>query len=296
MDAVESADPADELLRTISADRSVSVRVLSATHLVGEAARRHATSPTATVALGRALMGTLLLASEAQDGERVQVRIRGDGPIGTILVTASSEGDVRGYVVHPDAQVPPLTDRFDVAGAVGKGTLSVERNHPSWKQPYSGVVPLVSGEIARDFAQYLLDSEQKPSAVALGVQLGADGGVVAAGGYLVQALPGAAEGTLDALERRVSALRGPSSALRGGTSAEGLLDRLVGGLGTDEVARTQPRFACPCSDRRVLAALVLLGVDELRQIVDDGETVEVRCAFCAERRQVAPEAVARLLA
>ncbi len=287
---------ADELLRTISADRSVSVRVLSATHLVREAARRHTTSPTATVALGRALMGTLLLASEAQDGERVQVRIRGDGPLGSILATASSEGDVRGYVVRPDAQVPPLEDRFDVAGAVGKGTLSVERNHPSWKQPYSGIVPLVSGEIARDFAQYLLDSEQKPSAVALGVQLGAAGDVVAAAGYLVQALPGAADGTLDALERRVDALRGPSALLRGGTSAEGLLDRLVGGLGMDEVARAQPRFACPCSDRRVLAALLLLGAEELRQIAASGETLEVRCAFCAELRRIAPEAIARLLA
>ena len=296
MTAPEPADATDALLRTISADRSVSVRVLSATHLVGEAARRHATSPTATVALGRALMGTLLLASEAQDGERVQVRIRGDGPIGTILATASSDGDVRGYVVHPDAQVPPLADRFDVAGAVGKGTLSVERNHPSWKQPYNGIVPLVSGEIARDFAQYLLDSEQKPSAVALGVQLGADGGVVAAGGYLVQALPGAADGTLDALERRVDALRGPSALLRDGASAEGLLDRLVGGLGRDDVARIRPRFACPCSDRRVLAALMLLGADELRQLATDGETVEVRCAFCARQRRITPEVVARLLA
>lgn len=291
----EAEQTTDALLRTISADRSVSVRVLSATHLVAEAARRHATSPTATVALGRALMGTLLLACEAQDGEHVQVRIRGDGPIGTILATASSEGDVRGYVVHPDVQVPPRADRFDVAGAVGKGTLAVERNHPSWKQPYRGVVPLVSGEIARDFAQYLLDSEQKPSAVALGVQLGADGGVVAAGGYLVQALPGAADGTLGALERRVLALRGPSMLLRGGASAEGLLDRLVGGLGTEEVARTRPRFTCPCSDRRVLAALMLLGREELCQIADEGEDVEVRCAFCAESRRIPPEAVARLL-
>ena len=236
--------PPDELVRTISADGGVSVRVLAATRLVQEAARRHETSPTATVALGRALMGTLLLASEAQDGERVQVRIRGDGPIGTILVTASSEGDVRSYAVHPDVALAPIGDRFDVAGAVGEGTLAVERNHPSWKQPYSGIVPLVSGEIARDFAHYLLESEQKRSAVALGVQLGSDGEVAAAGGYLVQALPEA----LDAVERRV------------------------------------------------LAVLTLLGPDELREIVERGETVEVRCAFCAEVRHIAPAQVAQQIA
>jgi molecular chaperone Hsp33 len=288
--------PPDELVRTISADGGVSVRVLAATRLVQEAARRHETSPTATVALGRALMGTLLLASEAQDGERVQVRIRGGGPIGTILVTASSEGDVRGYAAHPDVVLPPAGDHFDVAGAVGEGTLSVERNHPSWKQPYSGIVPLVSGEIARDFAHYLLESEQKRSAVALGVQLGPDGEVAAAGGYLVQALPEARPEALDAVERRVHALLHPSQLLRDGVTAGGLLDRLVGGLGTGEVARVEPRFHCPCDERRVLAALTLLGPDELREIVERGETVEVRCAFCAAVRHIEPAKIAQRIA
>lgn len=286
----------DALVRTISADGGLSVRVLAATRLVQEAARRHGTSPTATVALGRALMGTLLLASEAQDGERVQVRIRGDGPLGAILVTASSDGDVRGYVARPDVVLPPVGDRFDVAGAVGAGTLAVERNHPSWKQPYSGIVPLVSGEIARDFAHYLLESEQKRSAVALGVQLGPECEVAAAGGYLVQALPGASAEALAVIERRVQALLQPSALLREGASAEGLLDRLVGGLGAAPVARLEPRFHCPCDERRVLAALTLLGPDELRDIVTRRETVEVRCAFCAEVRRIAPAAVARLVA
>lgn len=286
----------DALVRTLSADGGVSVRVLAATRLVQEAARRHATSPTATVALGRALMGGLLLASEAQDGERVQLRIRGDGPLGSILVTASSEGDVRGYAVHPDVALAPIGDRFDVAGAVGEGTLAVERNHPSWKQPYSGIVPLVSGEIASDLAHYLLESEQKRSAVALGVQLGPAGEAVAAGGYLVQALPEASPSALDAIERRVQALVQPSALLRDGVTAEGLLDRLVGGLGAGAVARVVPRFHCPCDERRVLAALSLLGPDELRDIVERGETVEVRCAFCAEIRRVAPARVAQLIA
>jgi molecular chaperone Hsp33 len=157
-------------------------------------------------------------------------------------------------------------------------------------------VPLVSGEIARDLAHYLLESEQKRSAVALGVQLGPGGEVAAAGGYLVQALPEASASALDAIERRVQALLQPSALLRDGVTAEGLLDRLVGGLGAAPVARVTPRFYCPCDERRVLAALTLLGADELRDIVARRETVEVRCAFCAETRRIEPEAVARLVA
>jgi molecular chaperone Hsp33 len=286
----------DELVRTLSADRSVSVRVLAATNLVREAARRHQTSPTATVALGRALMGALLLATEGQDGERLQLRIRGDGPLGSILVTASSRGDVRGYAAHPAVDVPPRGRRFDVGAAVGPGTLFVERNHPSWKQPYGGIVPLVTGEIARDLAHYLLESEQKPSAVALGVQLGPDGGVEAAGGYLVQKLPDATDGALEVIERRVQALLRPSELLRRGASADGLVDRLLGGLGSDVVGRLEPRFSCPCSIDRVRSALVLLGADEIRDIIERRETLEVHCHFCAERYEVPPAELAPLLA
>lgn len=285
----------DELLRTISADGAVSVRVLVATRLVREAARRHQTAPTATVALGRALMGTLLLATEAQDGERVQVQIRGDGPIGTITVTASSEGDVRGYASRPGADLPLRGGRFDVPGAVGLGLLTVERNHASWKQPYSGIVPLASGEIATDLAQYLLESEQKPSSVALGVYLGAEGEVEAAAGYLVQSLPGADDAALRVLEQRVAALGHPSAFVHGGADATALLDRLVGGLGTQPVQRVVPRFRCPCSMERVRRALVFLGEDEVRDVLAKNETLEVRCEFCAEMYYVPPDRVAALV-
>jgi molecular chaperone Hsp33 len=210
-------------------------------------------------------------------------------------VTASSAGDVRGYAAHPEANPPPRGERLDVARAVGLGALLVERNHPSWKQPYSGIVPLVSGEIAKDLAHYLLESEQKPSAVALGVQLGPDAEVTAAGGYLVQKLPDASDGALEVIERRVQALLEPSQLLRAGASADRLVDRLLGGLGSDEVGRIEPRFHCPCSIERVRRALVLLGPDELADIAAKGETLEVRCEFCAELYHLAGDEVARLL-
>lgn len=285
----------DELVRTLSADGSVSVRVLSATNLVREAVLRHRTSPAASVALGRALMGALLLASEAQDGERVQLKVRGDGPLGTILVTADSGGAVRGYVQHPAADPPLRGDELGVAEGIGLGALSVERNHPSWKRPYAGIVPLVTGEIAQDLAHYLLESEQKPSAVALGVYLGRDAGVEAAGGYLIQSLPGAEDSALADLEGRVAGTLHPSEMLHAGATAGSILERLLEGLGTGELSRVAPRFECPCSLERVRSAATLLGRSELRDAARQGETLEVRCAFCAELYRLSPDEVGSLL-
>ena len=269
--------------------------MLAATNLVREATRRHETSPAASVALGRALMGTLLLATETQDGERVQVQVRGDGPLGTITVTADSDGRVRGYVQHPRADPPLRGERLGVSAGIGLGSLSVERNHPAWKRPYSGIVPLVAGELAEDLARYLLESEQKHSALALGVYLGPEGEIEAAAGYLVQALPGAADTALATLEQRVSRSVHPSELLHAGDSADIILNRLLEGLGSGEVTRLVPRFHCPCSVERVQRAAVLLGRDEIRDIAARGEELEVRCAFCAEVYRLSPDEVGSLI-
>jgi molecular chaperone Hsp33 len=285
----------DELVRTLSTDGSVSVRVLSATNLVREAARRHATSPAATVALGRAMMGALLLATEGQHGERIQLQLRGDGPLGTITVTADSGGAVRGYAQHPHADVPLRGEHLGVADAIGLGALAVERNRPAWKRPYSGIVPLVEGEIAQDLARYLLESEQKPSAVALGVYLGTRGEVEAAGGYLVQSLPGAGDEALAELEQRVAQTANPSERLHGGASAAAILERLLPGQTAVEADRLEPRFHCPCSIERVRRAAELLGRDEIRDVVAQGEDLEMRCAFCADIYHLSANEVGSLL-
>lgn len=282
----------DELIRTLSSDGAVSLRVLTSTNLVRDAARRHQTSPTATVALGRALTGGLLLATEAQMGERLQILIRGDGPIGSITVTADSAGEVRGYVQHPEVDAALVGEELGVRDAVGFGTLTVERMHADWKRPYNGIVPLVSGEIAQDLARYLLESEQKPSAIALGIYLGPGGEVEAASGYLIQALPGADDSVLADFERRVAATANPSQLVRGGASADQLLDQLFGDLGHGEIERVEPRFRCPCSPERVRQAATLLGREEVREMVESRETLEVRCAFCAEVYRMSPDLVA----
>jgi molecular chaperone Hsp33 len=284
----------DELVRTLSADRSVSVRVLVATNLVREAARRHHTAPTASVALGRALMGSLLLASEAQDGEHVQLQIRGDGPLGTVTVTANSDGEVRGYAARPTTDLRLGDGQLDVPGAVGMGSIAVERNHRAWKQPYAGIVPIVSGEIAQDLARYLLESEQKPSAVALGVYLGAAGDVQAAGGYMVQGLPGASEACLARVEASVAELFDLSVRLRAGASASSIVEALLTGVGHGDQTLIEPRFRCPCSIRRVLRAATLLGRDEVREIVQSGEDLEVRCEFCGDVYRLNPDSLGAL--
>ena len=201
----------DELVRTISADGSLAVRAVVSRNLVAEAAERRALAPTALNALGRLLTGAVLLGTGNKEGEKVQVQLRGDGPLAMMLAICDSTGRVRGTVQNPAIDLPLRGGHPDVAGAIGLGTLTVIRSHPSWQQPYSGTVPLVSGGVAGDLTLYLTESEQTPSAVGLGVAIGADGRVSAAGGFLVQSLPDAADDALQRMEANVLSLpNGPN--------------------------------------------------------------------------------------
>jgi molecular chaperone Hsp33 len=286
--------PADQLLRAVSEDGDVAVRALVATGLVAEAARRHETGPLASAALGRALLGAELLGSLGKDDETVQVHFRGRGPLRGVLATADAAGRARGYVGEPRAALPLRGGKLDVARAVGLGELAVVRHRASWREPYTGIVPIVSGEIAEDLALYLTESEQTPSAVALGVALDAEGRVAAAGGILAQALPGARAEAVARLEANVRALA-PASSLAAGDGAEAMLAGLLQGLGVGSVSRTVPTFHCGCDPRRVMHAVLTLGRDALDEHVARSEHVEVRCHFCAERYRVDPAEARALL-
>lgn len=279
----------DQLLRTLSEDGGVTVRALEATELVADAARRHETGPLATLALGRALLGAILLGAGGKDDETLQLRFRGQGPLGTLLAIADASGGVRGYVSHPDA------DAKSVAQGVGLGDLSVVRHRPGWRQPYTGIVPIVSGEIAEDLALYLTESEQIPSAVALGVSLDEKGQVLAAAGYLAQALPEAEEETLDRLEFNVRSLPSPTELITQGLGAGGIADRLLKELGGKELESSTPSFRCDCDRERVVRAVALLGEEEVEQLRRDDEQVEVKCEFCAERYVIDPHEVRELM-
>ncbi len=275
------ASPAqDEMVRSLSADGSVAVRALVATELVSDAASRHTLAPTAANALGRALMGGVLIAAGATDGETVQIQFKGDGPLGSMLVIADHEGRVRGTVANPAAS-PPLRDgRFDVGAAVGRGVLIVVRSNPRWREPHTGIVPLETGEVARDLAHYLRDSEQTPSAVGLGVSTGRRGEIDAAGGFLVQALPAAGDETLAQIEANVRSIGSTAELVRAGAGGSEILDALLDGVGTRSVHRSRPSFYCPCRRERVQQTVVLLGREELRELVVQRESLTVRCEFC----------------
>lgn len=289
----EDSRPQDELVRATSSAGGLAVLALVGTDLVSEAIRRHQTSPTAGSALGRALMGAVLLAAGSKHGETVQLQFRGSGPLGTLVAIADPEGRARGYVSNPSASPPARNGRLDVGAAVGRGVLAVVRHRPGFR-PYSGIVPLVSGTVARDIAEYLSKSEQARTSVALGVFLD-ETGVEAAGGFLVHALPGAADEEIDQVEANVRGFSGPGELVRDGLDARDIVDRVLSDLGTSVLGRSKPSFQCPCGRDRAIRTLSLLGDDELRTAAEKNELLEVRCEFCCETYRLEAEELERLL-
>jgi len=287
--------PDDRLVRTLSTQGGIAVRVVVGTALVREAAIRHVTSPVASVALGRALMGAVLLAAASKHGEKVQLQLRGDGPLGSIVAIADAEGRARGFASNASAQPPPSEGPANVGAAVGRGVLTVVRQRADGRAPYTGIVPLATGTVAQDLAHYLADSEQVRAAVALGVFLEDGGGIEAAGGFLVQAMPGAAPDEIELAEANVHGLPGPGELVREGLGADAIADLLLAGLGTRERHTLQPRFHCGCGRERARRAVTLLGRDELERTVAMGEPLEIHCRFCAGTYTLATEEIRDLL-
>jgi molecular chaperone Hsp33 len=283
----------DRLVRTISRDGGIAVRAIVGTRLVAEAARRHDTSPTATAALGRTLLGALLLAAGGKSGESVQIQFRGDGPLRSVVALADDAGRARGYVLRPHADPARVNGQLDVHNAVGAGVLTVVRQRPG-QPPYTGVVQILYGTIARDLTHYLAESEQSRTAVALGVQEDAAGGVAAAAGYYVHALPGASEAETQRAEQNVHATH-PSELVAAGADARELTERLLDGLGHREQFESEVSFRCNCDANRVAAAVRVLGEDEIARTARSGEALEVRCEFCAESYTLAPDALRALI-
>lgn len=286
---------ADQLARAVTAGGTVRALAAVTTDLVEEARLRHGTLPTATAALGRALTAGLLLGGMLKTGERISLEFSGDGPLRSILVDATPEGVVRGFVSRPHTHLPARAGKLDVGGALGRGILCVMRLPPEGA-PYRSIVPLVSGEIGSDVARYLLDSEQTPSAVGVGVFVDSDGRVQAAGGYVVQTMPGAEPGTADRLEANVNLSAPPSDLVRQGLDAAAVLGRLLAGFPTPIVEAGPVSFACRCSRERVAAALIAMGRAELTDVLAGDRRAEVICEFCAQRYVVEEPELRSLLA
>ncbi|KAM3089604.1 Hsp33 family molecular chaperone HslO [Phormidesmis sp. 146-35] len=277
---------ADQLIRATAADGGIRAVGVITTRLTDEAKQRHHLSYVSTAALGRTMAAGLLLASSMKrEGSRVNIRIRGDGPIGGVMADAGADGTVRGYVDNPHVELPPNAQgKLDVGGAVGQdGYVYVVRDI-GYGYPYSSTVELISGEVGDDITHYLVTSEQTPSALVLGVFVGAEG-VTAAGGILIQIMPKAASDPelVALLESRLASLKGFTPLLQAGKTLPTILEDLLGDLGLEILPETQlVRFHCGCSFDRVLGALKLLGQVELQDMIEKDEGAEAICHFCGE--------------
>ena len=290
----------DYLVRATALDGKVRAFALRATGLVEELRDRHDTSPAVTAALGRTAMGSLLMAAASlkEPDQLLTVEIRGGGPAGRILCTANGRGEVRGMVSNPHAHAESVhPGKLNVAGVVGTaGYLSVTKDL-GMKEPYRGTVELQSGEIGDDFAYYLVQSEQTASAVGLGVYTTRETLVDAAGGFLVQLLPGLSEEEIVAIEREVAALPHPTRLIRDGLAPEQVLEKIFP-AGYELLDRYPVGFACPCSPERFEAAIVSLGREEINRIIEEEENdyTEVVCHFCNEAYKFEPADMQRILA
>ncbi|BAZ67815.1 MAG: Hsp33 family molecular chaperone HslO [Pelatocladus maniniholoensis HA4357-MV3] len=289
---------ADQLIRATAADGGIRAVGAITTRLTEEALQRHQMSYVATAALGRTMTAGLLMASSMKrTGSRVNIRVKGNGPLGGILIDAGLDGTVRGYVGNPAVELPPnAKGKLDVGGAVGDGFLYVVRDI-GYGYPYSSTVELVSGEIGDDVAHYLVTSEQTPSALVLGVFV-EPSGVTAAGGLLVQILPKAArdEALIETLESRVAALSGFTPLLQAGKSLTEIFQDLLGDMGVSLFPETQMlRFHCACSFDRVLGALKMLGEEELQDMIIKDNGAEATCDFCGTVYQASSDHLAQLI-
>lgn len=290
---------ADQLIRATAANGGIRAVGVITTRLTEEARERHNLSYVATAALGRTMSAGLLLASNMKrSGSRVNIRVKGNGLLGGILVDAGLDGTVRGYVDNPEVELPPNSKgKLDVGGAVGKeGYLYVVRD-VGYGYPYASTVELVSGEIGEDVAHYLVTSEQTPSALVVGVFVGANG-VSASGGILIQVLPKAArdEALVQLLESRVASLSGFTPLLQAGLNLQEIFEQLLGDMELEILPETQLlRFHCGCSGDRVLGALKMLGEAELQDMIEKDRGAEATCHFCGEVYQASSDELAQLI-
>lgn len=296
-EARRSARGADYLVRATAADGQVRALCCLTTQLCEEARLRHQTAPTATAALGRVLSGAAILGALLKREERVTLQVIGDGPLGSAVAEADAHGRVRGYVRNPEAHLPPTPQgKLDVAGVVGRqGHLYVLREH-GLKEPYRGSVELVSGEIADDLTYYFVRSEQTPSAMALGVLVEVDHSVRAAGGYLLQLMPGADPGLAGELEKAVADVGAVSALVDSGKSPEQILNALLGPLGVVELGRLPLSYQCRCDRDRLTRALIALGPAELDELAKEATGAELVCRFCGARYQFPPDELSALAA
>ena len=279
----------DEIVRAVTKDGLVKISAISARATVERAREIHGLSPTASAALGRTLCGASMLGELMKEEDAsLTIRVNGGGPVGSVIAVSDSSGNVRGYVTEPKADLPLRKDgKLDVGGLVGTdGMLTVSRDI-GLKEPYVGSTELVTGEIAEDLAQYMVESEQIPAAVGLGVLVDTDRTIKAAGGFIVQLMPGAPEEYIDRLEENIFMMDQVTTVLDE-DGAEALFGQVLKGFEHHVVSSEPIEYRCYCSRERVEAALASIGIDALAELAQDGKDISVGCQFCGTEYTFTP--------
>lgn len=272
----------DEIVRAISEDGFIKMAAISTRDMTEKARQIHKTLPVATAALGRTMAATSIIGNTLKgENMSVTVRINGGGPVGSIIVVSDNKGNVRGYVQDPHVDLPLREDgKLNVGGAVGKdGTLTVIKDL-NMKEPYVGSTRLVSGEIAEDFTLYLVESEQSPSACALGVLVDVDQSVMASGGYIVQLMPDAPDDLSKKLEDNIVKAGAITGMLSKNMSLEEIINKVLDGFAPKILEHDPVEYKCYCSREKVVGAIAGIGREELESIEKDGKPIEVTCQFC----------------
>lgn len=287
----------DYIVRAISSDGWVKAMAITSTAMVETARQMHKTTPTATAALGRVLTVTSMMGNlQKVENGALTLQFKGGGPLGTILATSDAEGNVRGYVHNPSISLlEKYAGKLDVGAAVGTdGMLTVIRDL-QMKEPYIGSVELVTGEIADDVTAYFAQSEQTPTACALGVLVDIDQSVKVAGGYLIQLLPGAPDDVIMKIETGIACAGAVTPMMDSGMSPEEILRRVLCEFELEMFKREAVEYRCYCSRERVEKTLITVGKKDLQEIVEEGKDITIECQFCDTVYKFTPEEVEKLL-
>ncbi|CAM4376547.1 heat shock protein Hsp33 [Bacillus manliponensis] len=286
----------DYLVKALAFDGEVRAYGVRTTNIVSEAQRRHGTWRTASAALGRSLTAGAMMGGMLKGEQKLTIKIEGNGPLGPVLVDAHANGDVRGYVTNPHVDFEATEQgKLRVYEAVGtEGYLTVIKDI-GMREPFNGQVPLVSGELGEDFTYYFAVSEQTPSSVGVGVLVNGDDSILAAGGFIVQIMPGAQEETISYIEECLQKMKPVSTLIGEGLTPEELLYEVLGKENIKILETTDVQFNCTCSRDRIEGVLISLGKTELAQIRDEEEKMEVHCHFCNETYNFSKEDITTLI-
>lgn len=280
----------DYCIRATAAEGQVRLWTADTTGLCEEARRRHDTYPTATAALGRVLTAAVIMGLNLKGEDILTMRVSGDGPLGSVVATANARGLVRGYVQNPHIHLPSKAPgKLDVGGAVGKNGFLYVTKDLGLKEPYTGSVPLVSGEIGEDVTRYFTESEQTPSAVSLGVLVETDNSVRAAGGFIVQLMPGVTEEVISQVERNIRLAPPVSQMVDDGLTPEEIAERVLDGMKISILDKTPAVFQCTCSRERLEWVLKGMDTKELKSILTEQGNAELICRFCNEKYMFSDE-------